>query len=452
MTDLANALRICRHHHHELLHCDGLGWLAWDGRRWAPDRRLADMLAHQLPGYILEEVSALSRLAADADEDKRPKLQEKVTRLAKWAASSANARRLHDALALAAVYLSVEAGALDSHPHLLNVATGTIDLRTSELRPHNREDRITKLCPIEFDPAAKAPRFEALVRWAMKDRDSLISYLQRAAGYSAVGTNREQALLFAYGSGANGKSTILGAIADTLGQDYAVEAAPDLLIASAGERHSTELAHLRGARMALCTETEAGRKLATVRMKMLTGEPRITARKMRQDYSTFNMEAALWLQSNHRPEVTEQTRAVWRRLRVIPFDATVEREDKALPEKLREERPGILCWIIEGAADWYRDGLGMPPEVEAAVEEYRAESDALGSFLADCCAIGDFSEPAAGLYDAYKSHATSEGAGTLTRKQFKVEMVARGYGHKRTKRGVCYEGLTLTDGEGAPDA
>ena len=163
---------------------------------------------------------------------------------------------------------------------------------------------------------------------------------------------------------------------------------------------------------------------------------------------TFKVQSTLWLQSNHRPNVIEQSRAVWRRIRVIPFSATVEEADAELPEKLIQERAGILCWIVEGAVEWYRYGLKMPPEVAAAVEDYRAASDTLGSFIADACTVReDFRAPAAALIAAYEKYCESEGTVPLNAKQIKLAMAARGHASKHLETGTAYLGLRLATGE-----
>lgn len=449
-TDLANALRLARAAAGELLHAEGLGWLAWDGRRWRPSRAAAEAVAQRVPAAILDEASAASRLAAQAGtEAQRAELAARAEALIRWARQSAMAPRIAAAMRLAEPHLAVEPDRLDADPWALNCQNGTVDLRTGELRPHRRDDLITRLCPVDHDPGARAPEFEALVEWAMLGRKPLVRYLQLAAGYSACGSNREQCLLFAYGSGANGKSTILGAIRDALGTDYADDAPPDLLTAAQGERHATELADLRGRRMILCSETEKGRRLAVQRMKQITGESRIKARRMREDFASFDVTVTPWLLSNNRPEVAEHTRAVWRRIRVIPFEATVEREDRRLPERLRAERPGILAWIVRGAAEWQRDGLGTPPEVEAAVADYRQASDTLGAFIAACCDVGDqHAAPAAELFSAYRAFCDSEGARPLDRSDFKLDMVARGHGSRKTKAGWLYHGLRVSADHG----
>lgn len=436
-TEGALAQLLARRFSKVLRYVDGQkSWACYDGARWALG---SDLQARAWLQEIVRDIFRAGASAAGTGDR---------TALCKFALHCDKKSFQAGALALAEPQLAVKLSQFDVNPWLLNVSNGTIDLRTGQLGPHRPEDWISRLCPVEYHHDAAAPRFKEIVAWAMKGRASLVSYLKRAAGYSATGSPREQVFLFAYGAGGNGKSTILGAIVDTLGGDYGVRAMPDLLTAAQGERHSTELAHLRGARMVLCSETEDGRHLAVQRMKMLTGEGSITARGMRQNPTTFEVNATLWLQSNHRPQITEQTRAVWRRVRVIPFDATIEHEDKKLSQQLKGEQPGILRWIVEGAGEWFRDGLGTPPEVQSAVEDYRRASDTLASFVSDCCETGaDIFEQATPLYEAYRSYCAAEDASRpLDPKKFKAAMVERGYRHEPRREYVVYLGLRLARG------
>jgi P4 family phage/plasmid primase-like protien len=264
------------------------------------------------------------------------------------------------------------------------------------------------------------------VRLILNDDQTLIDFIQRAIGYSATGSVREQCLLFGWGGGANGKSTLLDIFQRALGE-YARTAAPSLLMATKYDAHPTEIADLLGARLVTAIETEQDRRLAEVKVKWLTGSDRLKGRFMRQDYFEFSPTHTFWLAGNHKPVVQGQDPAIWRRIHLIPF--TVNLEEKLQDNLVRDfastltdELSGVLAWIVDGAIAWYADGLRPPEAVRAATAAYRTEMDAVGQWFAEFCERGTgnaFRTPFKTLYAAYAAEAGSE---ALTKRSFAQEL------------------------------
>jgi putative DNA primase/helicase len=434
-TDLGNARRVVERHGADLRYCHPWkSWLTYDGVRWAPDetaeavRCVKETQAH-LYRTAAKQIAELGDVGDD--KERQARLRE-LTRLLKHALSWEDARAIGRSLDLARSEPGVPVlpADLDRDPMLLNVLNGTLDLRTGELRPHGRADLITKLAPVAFDPAATCPRWAAFVRWAMGENDDLIDYLQKVVGYWLTGSVAEQALWFFHGGGANGKSTFLGVVLALLG-DYAIQAVSDLLMEKRGDSHPTERADLFGRRFVATIETEDGRRMAEALMKQLSGGDRVRARRLYQNHFEFDPTFKIVLAANHKPAVRGTDLAVWRRIKLVPFAATVtdEKKDKHLPDKLRAELPGILNWALAGCLAWQRDGLGEPDEVRQATAQYQAEQDSLGEFLRECCTVLPEARcRASALFDAY---AAWSGDRLITLKTFGTLMRAKGYESKR---------------------
>ena len=166
------------------------------------------------------------------------------------------------------------------------------------------------------------------------------AYLRRIAGYCLTGSVSEHALFFLHGPGGNGKGVLVNTITDISG-NYATVASMDTFTASQTDRHPTDMAMLRGARLVTAQETEEGRCWAESKIKSLTGGDPVTARFMRQDFFTYQPTFKLVIVGNHRPGIRNVDDAMRRRLHLIPFTYKPPRPDKDLPERLKAERPGI---------------------------------------------------------------------------------------------------------------
>ena len=415
LTDLGNAERFIADHGRDVRYCHKWGaWLVYDGQRWRVDDRGA------VVRLAKETVRKIYREAAEAEDEDRRKA------LAKHAARSESADKIRSMLELAKSEVPVSPDELDADPMLLNVKNGTLDLQAGGPREHRREDLITKLAPVEYDPAAKAPTWASALERSLPSEE-LRAFFKRLCGYAISGDVSEHILAVLYGTGANGKSTILNALLSAVG-DYGMQAAPDLLVAKKGS-HPTEVADLFGMRLVASIEVEDGSRLAESLVKQLTGGDRVRARKMRQDFWQFDPTHKVFMAANHKPEVRGTDLGIWRRIRLIPFTETITPadQDKRLPEKLRHELPGILRWAVEGCLEWRREGLQAPAEVRKATGSYRAEMDVIGAFLADECEVGDdYRAPFKAVYERYAEWCAEGGERPETGRKFNARLKERG--------------------------
>lgn len=420
LTDLGNSERLVAMHGHEIRHAPGLGWMVWDGRRWARDDT----------GGLLRRAKLTARAiyhdAAGCENDDERK------RIAGWAHSSEFEARLKAMVSLAASELAVvvRAGDLDANPYLLNCQNGALDLKTGELRPHAPGDLLTRLAGASYTPTAPSSVWAAFVERILPHAE-VRGYVQRLLGVAAVGELLEHVLPFFHGGGANGKSTLLDAVRFALG-DYAIQMPADVLMLkrdgmSAGDQSA--LMQLRGVRLASTVETEDGRRLAESLVKSLTGETRIRAKLMRQDPVEFTASHTLVLAANHRPRIAGTDLAIWRRIHLVPFEETIApgEQDRRLGAKLAAEADGVLAWIVAGCVDYQQRGLDPPAAVIAATAAYRTAEDPLGDWLAWCCVLEpDAWTATADLRGSYEQFCGAEGTDAVGDKRYSDSLGNRG--------------------------
>lgn len=444
LSDVGNAHRLVARHGAALRFCHAWGkWLVFTGARWETDPR------GQVVLWAKDTVRAMYREAAQAGDE------EQARALAEWAMSSESASRIRAMLELAQSEVPITPDELDRDPWLLNVANGTLDLRDGALRPHRCEDYLTKLAPVAYDPAARCRTWARFLARIMAGRRPLIRFLQRSVGYCLSGDVSEQVLFFLFGVGANGKSTFLNALLGVLG-DYAKQGAPGLLTAKSVDAHPTEIADLAGVRLVSTVEVAEGREMAEALVKQITGGDPVKARRMREDFWTFLPSHKIWLAANHKPVIRGTDHAIWRRIRLIPFEVVIDAADRDshLGEKLRGEYAGILAWAARGCLAWQRDGLGAPPAVLAATDAYRAQMDVLAGFLAERCLVQRNARVAKGtFYTEYKAWCDANGEKYETQRTLSGRMVERGFGEVRATGGLrLWLGVGLLDDKSGDQA
>ncbi len=432
-----NADRFMHIYGSDVLWCEQRGqWFVWDGRIWQADavRRVSQMAESAIRAMLAE--------AADAGDDETVKWAVKSNK-------SAQARR--EMLDVVKHRVAVSTDVFDRDQWLLCAGNGVIDLRTGRLLDHSRDRMITHLCPTDFDEQVGSPLWDKFLLEIMAGDEVMVGAIQRLAGYFLTGDISVQILPIFHGPGGNGKNVLLDTLTGLMGP-YAAEAPEGLLTARRTDEHPTEIADLCGKRLVVASETDEGRKMRTGLVKRLTGNRYLKARFMRQDYFQFERTHKTVLVTNNRPVVTETSNAIWRRLRLIPFDVTIpeDRQDKHLTDKLIAEWPGILAWAVRGCLEWQRRccDLELPDSVHQATEAYRNDSNLVGQFIEErCIQIDSVKASRASLYQAYEQWAKQAGEPLLSGKAFASRMRSMGFTEGWTtesgKRTRAWGGLAL---------
>jgi len=335
----------------------------------------------------------------------------------------------------------------DNDPWLLNTPRGVVDLRTGRTRPHRAEEYVTKITAVS--PEGHCPDFLAFLGRITSGDEELIAYLRRVLGYALTGLTREHALFFGYGTGANGKSVLLSTVSGLLG-DYHRTAPIETFTASNGDRHPTDLAGLRGARLVTATETEEGRRWAESRIKQLTGGNRVSARFMRQDFFEFDPAFKLFIAGNHKPSLRSVDEAIRRRFHLIPFAVTIpaHERDGNLTERLQAEWPGILQWLIAGCLEWQAIGLRPPQAVVSATAAYLEAEDAIAAWIDEKCERDPNAwASSSSLFASWSAWASAAGETIGAQKKLTQSLEARGFPIKNTTRARGLMGLRVVPEE-----
>jgi putative DNA primase/helicase len=425
-SDDSLALEFTERHHNRLRYTDAWSkWHEWDGTRWKEDTTLD----------VFDKSRKLCREIAGVADSK------KIRSLIASARTVANVERLARSDRRHAAVPSQ----WDANPWLISTPAGVVDLNTGEARAARPDDYVTRQTAVA--PGGECPRWLEFLKWASSDDTELVDFIQRMAGYFLTGSIKEHALFFCYGTGGNGKGTTVNTIAKILGE-YATVASTETFTEKSGERHPTDLAMLRGARLVTSQETERGRRWDERRVKSITGGDPISARFMRQDFFTFAPEFKLLIVGNDKPSIDSVDEAMRRRFHLLPFDKKIsaDKRDLDLPEKLREEWSGILTWMIEGCRLWQEKGLQPPERVTAATEAYLNDQNSFVAWLEECCCIGPADwDSSANLYRSWTTWASRHGEKPGTSRGLSAELQKNTFqpqprGHAKTRG---YAGLSV---------
>ncbi|MEV7250262.1 phage/plasmid primase, P4 family [Streptomyces cyaneofuscatus] len=414
----------------------GLGFLVWDGTVWVPGAERVRSSLHLLGAELL---------ASGEDADRKLALKALTNR-----SIDAVMKELPSVPGV-----PVDAADFDARHDLLSVANGTIDLRTGKLHPHTPADMITKRLSVAYHPDAPAERWNRFLTEVFPGHPDLPAYMQRLVGYGCTGSTSEHCFAFMHGQGSNGKSVFLDALIHVFkGVTQATQFSTFEKSVSVGQA-SPELASLRGARLVTASETEKYSRLAEALVKQLTGGDPITCRFLNQNPFTYVPSFLLMVAGNFKPAILSQDEGTWRRVKLIPFDATFSyalgNKDTTLPAKLRDEAEGILSWAVAGAVEWYANGLGEPSSVATATQAYRESEDRLQEFLNACCVREDGARVAPmAIRRTYAEWAEDAG---LDRKErlsgwaLAVELESRGFTKDKRKGSWGFNGLRLMTDE-----
>lgn len=426
-------------------------WLVWAGHRWERNGT----------GLVVDWIRELVRRhAAGASPTDRKRLEK------------AGTIRGVEALAQADRAFACEEKDFDRDPLLLGTPGGVVELRTGTLRDGRPGDMISMATSVTpAAPGTPCPIFQTFLRFATaadEDDGELYRYVLTMAGYALTGDTSEQKLFFLFGPGGNGKGVLTDILREAMG-DYAVVAPMEMFTASFNERHPTELTILHRRRLVCADETEEGRRWNESRIKSLTGQGEITARRMREDNWTFQPTHKLWFSGNHKPGLHSVDDAVRRRFQMLPFERRPAVVDPELRQKLRAELPAILRLVIDYAAEWCAAGLPSTPRIDEATAEYLEGQDVVGQWLEDRCEVqerplgppakvaewfalkrpGDpviLGEPIGNLLNNLNAYLEQAGERTWSKKRLSQELEKRGFPAYRSA-GMRYRlGLMIREG------
>ena len=415
-------------------------WLAWDGKRWKVDvdTSRTTRLARRLVRNYWDRLQHVQS----------EKQQKEWADFCRWANRKTTIENVVS-LARCDARTTIDHELLNQNTYFLNLQNGTLDLSTWEFRDHRQKDSITQIANVAYDPKAQCPKWRAFIDLIFGSDDEAKRYIQALLGYSCSGDVGEHILPICYGSGANGKSTLWNAIVELLG-DYAMLAPSKLLLGTTNE-HDTVIASLYQRRLVAISEPDEGSKLREARVKELTGDEQITARRMREDYWSFRRTHKFWLSTNHLPQINGTDEGIWRRIKLIPFRVDLRKVTEPIPDYHKllvgEEGPGILNWLLAGFRDWKANGFIEPQSVINETQSYRGSSDELGRFITDCCDVSpELVVASSELFDAYRVWG-----GDMSQVRFSKQMQTRFAHSKRTfgryRNKQVFEGISLSESD-----
>ena len=454
LTDFGNAERLIDQMNYYIRYCHQFAsWFIYTNSegRWKKD-----------------EIGYINRIGKDVIrrihvEASRAPTSDSMKAYSAWAYKCEARAALNNMVKLAenSKWTVIKPDEMDSDDLLFNLRNGTFNFKTFQLDDHNRENFITRLADYEYDEKAQCPLFYQYLNRIFRsreDKEDMISFLQRAVGYTLTGSTEEQCLFLLYGSGANGKSVFLDILNSLMGE-YGTVTQSKTFTTERGEI-SNDIAALTGKRMVYASENSSETKLDESIIKQLTGGENISARFLHQEFFTFKPRFKIWWAFNHPPAITDMTNSIWRRIKIVPFNEILpEKEwDKKLAEKIIErELPGVFNWAVQGLKDYYKAGsLNAPKVVADATQKYKEEQDILHDFILEYCDTPTPEEPfgklfeirANDLYDAYKSWNTYNGdEKPMSSTKFGRLLHDKGISKTRKAEGNYYIGLKIKSGK-----
>lgn len=444
--DLANARRFLGDFGDALAYlAEAKKWLCWTGTHWEIDNQ---NFVYGLACEFVTELYSRDNATDDA--------------AFKHAKRSNNASGIEAMLKIARNTKTIEIDKIDARPYLLNCRNGTVNLQTGELRPHDRNDFLTKIVNGDYNPDAQAPEFDVFLRRIQPDAN-IRAFLQRSIGYSLLGVVRERSFWILYGTGNNGKSVFTNLFNRLLG-DYAATTTAATVMQKPAGGIPNDIARLRAKRFVVIPETEENERLNAALIKALSAGDIVSARFLFGEWFDFAFAGKLWIATNHKPTITDHSKGFWDRLKLVPFTvdipATEVIKQDDLIAKLIAEADGIINWAVQGCRDYFEiDGLDVPEIIAGEIASYRREQDSIAQFIEEACqtieqyqeirpdetAPTGFRVSNSDLYKAYKKFCDANGEYVRSHRRLTQNMHERGFRqiNSGSAGGRFWEGIRL---------
>lgn len=411
-------------------HTNGV-WHIYESGRWKPDllQQARKYIADGLFAEIEPEYNRLKEIFEDGDKDDKKAISPILKETEGVYRGLGYKTYIQAILELASGELPAHEAMFDTNPYLFICGNGVYHLNSGEFDKHRPENMISKAPSCDFQARTECPNWLKFIDLIFQGDQELISYVQRAVGYSISGLKDFQGFFFCFGHGANGKSTFFNVL-KLIMQDYYQSIPIDSLLAKNSQGTDYHIASLKGARLVVSSEIPEGKSLNESLIKDLTGGDTITARHIYGKPFQFEPTHKLWMFGNHKPIIKGDDHGIWRRVHLIPFTYKFPTEsrrdmDEVMAE-FKAELPGILNWCIEGFNQFKKHGLESPDVVKSHVDDYKKELNSLLSWYELRCEESaeatDFSE----LYIDYMDYCDQTGAYQMSKKRLSKFFAERG--------------------------
>ena len=476
-SDVGQAKVLSREYGDELKFTAATDFIRFDGEVWVEDKQMAvgacveflDLQLQDAKDSIEEAQKALVKAGYDESAVKQGSkaiakdiksehlglfyMLVGAEKYLAFAMKRRDYKYITSALNVSKSMLTIKVSDLDKDPVLLNTPRATYNLEKGVAgeQPHDPFDLITKITECSPGDEGMDIWLEALETFFCGDAE-LIEYVQKVIGLAAIGKVYEEFIIIAYGDGANGKSTFWNTIARVLGT-YSGKISSDILTMGNKVNAQPEMAELKGKRLIIASEMQEGVRLNTAMVKQLCSTDEIQACKKYKDPFHFVPSHQVVLYTNHLPKVGANDDGIWRRLKVIPFNAKIRGNSdiKNYADYLYEKAgSAIMKWIIEGAEKVSKTDhkVDDPKCVRDAVAAYREDNDWLGHFIADCCDVGDgLTEKSGEFYQQYLAYCIQSGEYTRSTTDFYAAVEKAGYVRRKSNNGTLVYGLSLKSGQ-----
>lgn len=363
-----HAETLCIRYKNKFLYTRAYDWLNWTGTHWNYGGAKL-----RLEEAIIDTLKARRQAAVTSGQ------HEKLIN-----ASRITSNQLKGIEHVLRNKFDTDVGEFDKGQDLLNCKNGLLDLRTGILLPHNHSHLFTYCLPVEYNPDADKTAWLKFLTDVVPDKDT-IEYLKRMLGYSLTGHTREEILVYLYGPTRSGKGTFTESILKMLGRPLATETDFETFTAKRyGDTQNFDLAGLKPCRFVAASESNKYGSLNPAKIKTATGGNYIRCAFKYGDLFTYKPQFKIWLSSNHPVNIDVDDDAAWARIRVVPFpNSFLGKENKKLKQEimLPKNLEAILAWAVEGAIEWYQDGLIDTATITDATKEQRNELDYIQQFM-----------------------------------------------------------------------
>lgn len=381
-------------------------WYEFDGVRWNKSHLMNILISEELPKYYrgikISDTSAANKDLEDylgneqiVDANLRNQLVDNI--ISKLENVNFKGNIINQIMYLFKTHDPDFYNNLDSSPYLLGFKNGVYDFRNNEFRKSVQADYITFSTGYEFMEYDETnENVQEIYEFLGKiiPNTPVREYLLKVLGKALVGIPEEKFYIWTGISGANGKSTLVNFLENTLG-DYTTSVDVSLLTnkRATSSSASPDVVRLRGKRIFTFQEPEHDDKLRTGILKQFTGGDTIIARELFKAPITFKLQGTMVMCCNDLPAVSSIDGGTWRRIRVIEFKSRFcdnpEKEnefkiDPRIKYKIKEWRPYFMSILIHWYNRYLYEGLCEPNEVKKATDKYKVDNDKFNEFFGQC--------------------------------------------------------------------